>query len=254
MPNISSIPVREYQPNWDYNYYYDNIPIGDIETQLSVINNQVDLNRNAISDSVGTAGSLAARLNVSLNDDGSLSATAVNNTNHNIADHSADPNNVYVLMTYLEQAKLAGIPANANQLHIAMPSDAQIWPDNVGTTLQLQNSDTITWRYEDGTGSDPQGLYADDIVANWVANGIWYNVPITGSGTNFTTPSHVSYISGTLRVYINGLRIGNNILYPVNGYYFTEGVATDGVVLGGDFELNTSLSGVMYIDFNRPFS
>ena len=249
MPNLSSIPIRPYQPLWAYHHYYDNLPITDIETQLYVINNQTDLNDIAIESSIGTAGSLAARLAASLQDNGNLITSAVDAAEHSISAHIDVGGYVRMLLT--ERSKLAGISSGATNLHISIPSDSPIpiWPDNVSTTLNLLNSSTISWRYQNG------GLYADSTYTNWLTSGRIYNATPVGSVTNFTTPLAVTYNAGSLRVYINGLRL--NTASAIGGYMYSEDTSneTNGVITTGAFFLNTALgSNVIYIDFDRPLS
>jgi len=238
------MPITKYQPLWAYHHYYDNLPIEDIEDQIFVVNAQVDLNQLALENSVGTAGSLANRLNQSLEEDGSLKATAIDDALHSIAEHLDEGS--YVRMTDTERSKLSLVQSEATNLSITVEtiSTTLTWP-TVGNVLRLADSDTIMWRIESGE------VYADTAWAISVMVLPSYNItPILVSGYTYKTTSvNTPYKSGTLRVYINGLRLNTTTL--VGGFKYTETSPTLGT-----FTLNKAISGsdVLRIDFDQPLS
>jgi hypothetical protein len=244
MPNIAGMPITKYQPLWAYHHYYDNLPIEDIEDQLFVVNAQVDLNEGALADSIGSAGSLANRLNQSLEEDGSLKTTAIDDALHSIAEH-LDAGG-YVRMTDVEQSKLNLIDSEATNLSIAVEtvSTTLIWP-TVGQIFKLVDSDTVTWRVEDAE------VYADTAWAKSLVVLPSYNItPVLVSGYVYKTTSvNTPYKAGSLRVYINGLRL--NTTANVGGYKYTETSPTLGT-----FTLNKALGSgdVFRIDFDQPLT
>jgi hypothetical protein len=238
------MPITKYQPLWAYHHYYDNLPIEDIEDQIFVVNAQVDLNQLALEDSVGTAGSLANRLNQSLEEDGSLKPTAIDDALHSIAEHLDEGG--YVRMTDTERSKLSLVESEATNLSVTIEtiSTTLTWP-TVGNVLRLADSDTIMWRIESGE------VYADTAWAISVMVLPSYNItPILVSGYTYKTTSvNTPYKSGTLRVYINGLRLNTTEL--IGGYKYTETSPTLGT-----FTLNKALgtSDVLRIDFDQPLT
>lgn len=246
MPNIAGMPITKYQPLWPYHHYYDNLPIEDIEDQIFVVNAQVDLNEEAIEGSIGTAGTLANRLSQSLEDDGSIKATAIDDALHSIAEHLDDDG--YVRMTDTERSKLNLIQSEATNVSVAVEgvSTTYVWPA-IHNTLKLVDSDTITWRVE----LDGEEVYADTAWSKSLVVLPSYNIkPIQVSGATYKTTSvNTAYKSGSLRVYINGLRL--NLTELIGGYKYTETDPTTGT-----FTLNKSLgsSDIMRIDFDQPTS
>lgn len=243
MPNLDIIPVPRYQALSPYNYQVDNLPIDALGQQIFVVNSQVDIDANILRDSIGTAGTLANRLAQSINDDGSLKTTAVDATLHSIAQHL--DGNGYVRMTTDERSKLSLIQADATNLSIQVQaiSSTTLYPQ-AATTISIQPSPTITWR-TDVSGN----LYADSTVALTVQAIHQYDVtPVTSNGINFTTTSIATpYKAGTLRVYVNGLRLTKSPTL-IGGYYYTETTPA-----AGTFSLSGAIgSNVIRIDFDQP--
>lgn len=242
MPEIDLVNVVKYDPAFPYHYNYDNLPIEGLITRIMLLNSQVDNDANAIRNAIGTAGTLSNRLNQSLEDDGSLKTSAVDATLHSIEEH-IDTND-FVRMTIDERSKLSLIEDEATDLSVSVQLISTIvdYP-SFDNTFQLGPSPTITWRL-DGTQ-----IVADTVIPISQQQLHIYDVePVTSDNINFTTTSvNTPYTSGTLRIYINGLRIteGGD---PIGGFYFNE-VDPD----TGTFSLNAALSGdIIRIDFNQP--
>jgi len=88
MPDINNISVPRYQPSQPYHYVYDNLPIDALVAREDLINTAVDANTAAIAATYGTAGSLAGRLDQSLELNGDLKTAAVDTSLHNIGAHT----------------------------------------------------------------------------------------------------------------------------------------------------------------------
>ena len=264
--------LRLYQPLWPYNHYYDNLPIEDLANQLFVVNTQASLTEQALESSIGSAGTLAARLAVALEDNGSLRASAVDgaivdgtsDTGHNIAMHQDGVDGggtAYVRMLYNERATLENIVSGSTKLPLNISVYSPVLgtptPVPVGTGLTIGNSDTITWSLSETNIATANAAYTF-----WLTGGKIYNATPSGSGTSFTTPSSLPYISGSLRVYINGIRINPigaaAITIGGSSYTYTEGATNDTrgyyVVTAGDFVLSNSVASntMLAIDFDRP--
>jgi hypothetical protein len=234
---------------------YDNLPINGLIERVFLVNNQVDLNTTTLLESIGTQGTLANRLAQSINDDGTLKTTAIDNALHSIEEH-LDTND-FVRMRLDERQKLSFIAANATSLGINVTTISGA-VSFLNTTLELEGSDSITWRYSGGK------LSADTNFPSSVRHVHHYNiVPVTSNYKNYTTTSiSTAYKEGSLRVYVNGVRLDqtNSVYVPFGApstitwtaLKFSEGTATSGVVTGGDFSLSTTISSAskVVIDFD----
>lgn len=245
MPNLDSVPITKYQPLHAYHHYFDNLPINDIEDQIFLVNAQVDLNQNQLEDSIGNTGTLANRLNKSLNSNGSLKLTAIDDALHNISEHLDGGG--YVRMTDSERSKLSLIDSEATNLSIQVQtiSTTLTWP-TVANTITLADSDTIAWRINSGE------VYADTTFAKSLITTPSYDmkpVPVSGDQVFKTTSVGTAYKEGTLRVYINGLRLSTSA--TIGGFYYTETTPSSGI-----FTLNKAIasSDILRIDFDQPLS
>lgn len=257
MPDINTIPVPSYEPLNPYNHIFDNLPITGLIERIAVVNAAVDVNTNILAESIGTQGSLANRLAQSINPDGTLKVTAINNAMHSIAEH-LDAGG-YVRMTDAERAKLSLITPNATYFAINVETISGIIPF-IDTTMEIEPSDSIVWRYSGGK------LSAETNFPDAVKHVHYYNVvPSTSNYKNYTTTSLATpYREGSLRVYINGVRLNSdNLVYVHFGpgtswstFSYTEGTATSGVVTGGDFVLSSTVaaSASVIIDFDVLYS
>lgn len=246
MPEITSIPVDQFTSLDPYHYTVDNRPIQGLIERIFIVNAQVDVHDQILTNAIGSAGTLSNRLNQSINDDGTLKATSIDDALHAIAEHLDGGG--YVRMTDAERSKLSGIDAQATNLGVQIEtiSTTVLWPDVGGAVLDVKPSPTITWRFDAGY------VYADTTLG--ITNQIVHHydvTPVSLGGANYKTTSiNTAYKSGTLRIYINGLRITQGPT-TIGGYYYTEGTPASGT-----FSLNTSLTGghVLRIDFNQPIA
>ncbi len=263
MPLIENIPIREYQPNDPYHHVADNEPIQDLSAQISLINFQVENDRKILTDSIGTQGTLAARLAVSLNNDGTLKTVAIDNALHSIAQHLDSGG--YVRMTDTERSKLSTIASGATNLTVTIETISTI-PEYTSGTVTFKPSDSVTWRV---SGAN---VYADVTFPVTARHQHFYNIPPVHVNTStpdyknyYTTSVFTAYKQDSLRVFINGVRIAKTG-YPVvwvpryNGTTLTwfqtsfledTASAVSGVITSGKFVLNTAITSAdkIYIDF-----
>lgn len=258
MPGIENVPVPSYQPLDPYHHIIDNLPIIGLVDRLNLVNNQVDNNTAILAESIGTQGTLANRLAQSINDDGSLKTVAIDNALHSIAEHIDTAG--FVRMTLDERSKLSFISPNATSLAINISTISGIIPF-VDETLDIGGSDTITWRY------DGVRVVAETNFPASVRHNHYYGlIPVTSDYENFTTTSlNTEYREGSLRVYVNGVRLNQyeDVYVPFDHpdvtwslMSYTEGTATSGVVTGGDFTLSSAISSSdsIVIDFDVLYS
>lgn len=263
MPRIELIPEVYYQPTQPYHHEYDNLPLRNIITRQTLINLAVDDNSEILRDSIGSTGTLAARLNKSLNADGSLRTTEVDAALHNIAEHtdgsttiSGSPVN-FVRMRETERDKLALIQDEANELNaqFVTPSTTVLFETG---TLEFEPSSTVTWSI-----TSPNVIKANMAFSSDAAHQHNYDlVPVHSSigspdYTNYKTTSvSTAFVEGSLRVYINGIRLSETA-----GVYVPDSTGPDGTwtstyytpsASAGTFALNRAItaSDVIRIDFD----
>jgi len=263
MPSL--IPIREYQPLDPYHHIADNGPIKDIEVNLDLINNILDTTVSSLAEAIGTQPTLAARLDASLNDDGSLKSQAVDLALHSIEQHEDTPN--YVRMTATERDKLAGVATGATDVSITVATPDVLYDSG---TVTLNDSDSVLWRVE------IDGVYADVAFPLTARHRHYYDlkpIPLDPDNPDYqnytTTTVSTAYAEGSLRVYVNGVRIskldfgsGNppdNQFPRASGSSATwvslnyeEDTATSGVVTSGKFALSTAIASTdrITIDFD----
>lgn len=262
MPNLSLIPVPRYEPSQSYHHLIDNLPIDALVNRTERLNAQTDINANVLRESIGTQGTLANRLAQSLNDDGSIKSTAIDNALHSIAEHLDGDG--YVRMTIGERAKLSLIADGATNFEMVFSTISGVLAFDAGLTVRP--SDTITWRYEDGA------MYADNDFPSTVRHVHHYGLaPVS---TNLMTPDYINYKTtsistpyktGSLRVYLNGVRlyqdgdvdvpIWSGSAYVPTPYSFTEGTDVSGTVDSGLFSLSAAIDEdiVIFIDFDVTY-
>ena len=257
MPNIDIITVPQYQSNQPYHYFYDNLPLDAIIQRETQINNAVNVNSELLRLSVGTAGTLANRLNQSLESNGALKTNAVDVTLHNIGAHTDGPylGVEYVRMTLSEREKLSLIADEANNLSLGIDGASNIAYITDGL-VTIEPSSTIEWTLLAG-----QKLRADVTVGLTNAHQHFDN--ITPSSKDLTS-NYKDYITnlpiftpGSLRVFINGVRLFTdaNVYVPTSNPLttwqinkFTEN--EDG--LGFSLLNAIAINDIIKIDFEVP--
>jgi hypothetical protein len=266
MPNINSIPEVLYEPNQPYHYYYDNLPLRNILTRIGLVNIQVDTNTDIIRGAAGTAGTVDARLNVSLESNGSIKVEAVDSLNHGIGYHTDGdgPDGVaYVKMTAEERAKLALVQSEANKIVIEVEDSSPTVGDYVTISegsVRLRGSSTVFFDFEAPDVIRVHSAFPPDTAhrhhyglqpANQNASSPDYK--------NFKTTSvSTAYDDGSLRVYVNGVRLYSSAV-PVpdqTGSTFVATYVASESHTDGSFALNRSLSAsdVVRIDFDEVFA
>jgi hypothetical protein len=236
MPDLSSIPVPQYAAGQPYHWEYDNLPLKALADRDEIINGEVDTHTKILVDSAGTQGTLANRINQSIDEDGNLINTAVDQSLHNVAEHEDGSKTVtleeleyyndtlgydsvsnpvpYVRMLDAERSKLALISDEATNLKIQVNIPSQIVLfDN--ETIELADSDSIAWEV-----NAPNVLSAVLKISTDFAHRHYYDLePITSDNENYTVNSLATpFVEGSLRVFINGIRLSEEyaVYYPSN--------------------------------------
>ena len=87
MPEINLISVPLYDPMHPYHWEYDNLPLRVLMQREELINAAVDINSQIIRDAAGDQGTVANRLNQSMEENGNLKTIAIDEALHNIGWH-----------------------------------------------------------------------------------------------------------------------------------------------------------------------
>ena len=199
MPRIELIDVPLFNPSDPYHWQYDNLPLKNLIFRQEAINSLVDNLRELMDDAVGTQGTVSNRLNQSLNPDGSIKKTSIDDLKHSIEEH-ADTTD-YVRMTKSEREKLVNVADDATDVTIEV-ADSTIRP-------RLQNPNVVRFDMRFPVEFAHKHYYGVVPVPQSASND-FKNYKVNSLSTVF--------IEGSLRVYINGVRIssGESIYVPGN--------------------------------------
>lgn len=277
MPDISKVPEVLYDGLQPYHVHYDNLPLANILTRIDLVNSQVDINADILRGANGSVGTLNNRLSVGLNDNGTLKYAAVNNALHNIGYHvdgTGSDGVDYVRMKESERDKLSLIDSEANKLYIEIEdsvpntstiSSASYIPSSVtisNGTLRFKSTDTVQFDFE-----SPDIIKARSVFPISSAHQHHYGLapahqtPASPDYQNFKTTSvNTPFMTGTLRVYVNGIRILNTTPTLVPAYSdvstWTETFVSSSTETTGLFTLNRALASndVITIDFDEDLS
>lgn len=264
MPNINSVPEVLYEPNQPYHYYYDNLPLRNILTRIGLINIQVDTNADMIRGAAGSAGSIDSRLGVSLEADGSLKKASVDSSLHGIGHHEdgEGPDGVaYVRMTAEERAKLALVQSESNRLLLEIEDQFPTigsYVEFTDGTLRLSNSSTIFFDFEAPNVLKAHSTFPPDVAHRhyYDRNPVAAVSPADYKNYNTTTLS-TPYVEGSLRVYVNGVRLSDAAVPVPNltGSSFTPTFIEYKDASTGSFRLNRAITGAdtIRIDFDQHF-
>lgn len=243
MPDLSQLPVPQYQGDQPYHWEYDNLPLKTLADRDEIINGEVDSHGKILRDCAGTQGTLANRLAQSIDEDGNLIPAAVDESAHNIAEHTDGSKTVsggeltayialgfpsltnpvsFVRMLDSERAKLALIADEATNMTIEVETISNIVLFEEGP-LQLAQSESIQWEVE-----APNKVKAVLAVSTDFAHRHYYDLTPVMEPTDDLTPIEYKlfkvtsvatpFIEDSLRVYINGVRISSefSVYYPSN--------------------------------------
>lgn len=242
MPDLTKLPVPQHEANQPYHWTYDNLPLKTLADRDDVINNAVDKHSQILNNAAGTQGNVANRINQSIDADGNLKSSAIDESLHSIAEHTDGSKTVesselsyynstlgysevtnpvpFVRMLESERDKLASIPADSTSVSIEFCTDEVCSPSNVVLfeegKIQFQPSSFISWE----VGVGPNTVKPVLNTSLQYAHRHYYDIEpeLTDETTNEydASGSGVAYIEGSLRVYINGIRLSSSseIFYP----------------------------------------
>jgi hypothetical protein len=274
MPDLNGLPVPQYNAGQPYHWEYDNLPLQTLADRDNLINAVVDTHQEILRNSAGTVGTLANRLDQSIQDDGNLLTSAVDDALHNIAKHTdgsatvsgsdlTDYQNLgyvtvsnpvpFVRMLEAERDKLSLVADEATKLLVDVntPSLVYTFGDGGIDTLVLAESTSIGWTFEGPNSVKPEIKFS---IA--FAHRHYYDLePVTSNYINFQVngPS-TPYMEDSLRVYINGVRLNSeyNIYVPNSTVSTWTSNKFTPSHLAGTFALATAISAsdIIRIDFD----
>lgn len=254
MPRIELIDVPLYKATDPYHFEIDNIPLKNLIERQELINLSLDNVLAEIRDAIGTQGSMANRLNQSIEQDGSLKTVAIDDALHSIEFH--DDTMDFVRMERAESDKLTLVSDEATDLTLEIQNDTEDVPFASGA-VRFRDSDTVTW---DVTG--PNIVKANMAFPATAAHRHWYTrVPVHA---NIIEPDFKNYkvdsssseiVDGSLRVVVNGLRINEDEAIYVPGplvddpWMLLKYTADE---VAGTFQLSAAISDddVIVIDYD----
>jgi len=266
MPNIDKITEVLYEGNQPYHVEFDNLPLKNILARIDLVNSQVDVNSDILRASCGTVGTLSNRLTASLEDDGKLKKEAVNSSLHNIGSHEDGSYNgvEYVRMKKEERDKLTDIRSEANKIEVEVEdSVSSETVDNItiyNGKIRLRSSDSIAFQF-----LEPDIVKAHSIYSPATAHVHNYNLepahvnPSSPDYQNYKTTSvDTPFVTGSLRVFINGFRINESPVKVLIGSQPSVDSNWEDIYIAssnpsnGTFSLNTAIDSTtnITIDFN----
>lgn len=283
MPDLSKLPVPKYDPLHPYHWEYDNIPIDVLALRDELINGELENHAEILRDASGNQGTVDNRLNQSLEQDGSLKASAIDEAAHNIAEHSDGSKTVeaseldyyndtlsypdvinpvpFVRMLEAERAKLALIASEATNItfEVETPSNTLIIEEG---RVYLGASEGIEW---DVTAPVPpsNSVTIKPVLTIPIefAHRHYYDLePITTDYLNYKVTSvNTPYVEGSLRVYINGVKLTTDTQVYVPGNVMTEDWSLNSFTPdheAGTFELYAAITvdDIIRIDFDIALS
>jgi hypothetical protein len=255
VPQIELVPVPLYSSLQPYQVDYDNLPLKALMTRMRLINDAVDIDANILRNAVGSQGSLDNRLNQSINDDGTLKRNAIDEALHGVGAHLDGvwtDGITYVRMMQSERAKLTLIADEATNMTLEFDTPSTIHTFDVGP-IAFIGSDGITWSV-----TPPNKVQANLTFPISAAHKHYYGIVPQYDGTpdfrHYKT-GYPNYITGSLRVTINGTRIfedadlytpGPLVSSPWTLNKFTGNPATGQFVL----DAAITLQDVIRVDFD----
>lgn len=255
MPRIELIDPVLYQSNDPYHWEIDNLPLKNILRRQNLINLALDNVIDLMRDAIGTSGSVANRLNQSIEADGSLKTVAVDDALHSIEEH-ADTDD-YVRMTKDQSDKLDLIADEATSFKIKIFTDDTEY-------VEFENDQLII---------KPSASVETEIVApNILKFNLGFPIEAAHQHHYGLAPVHVElsdpdymnykvdsssseYVEGSLRVTINGVRIFEDVDVYVPGVLVDDPwtlMSFTSDYENGLFELSTAISedDIIRIDYD----
>lgn len=255
MPRIELIPEVLYGPLDPIHWEIDNLPLKAILRRQNLINLSLDNVLSQMRDAIGTQGSLANRLNQSIEPNGDLKSSAIDEALHSIEEHQ--DTDFYVRMTRAESDKLATIADEATDVSLEIYTNETTFIEFNTGVLQIKPSSTLTPSFE-----APNVLKFNLNFPSSAAHEHHYGTtPVSVDQVNpdlinfATTSTNTAFIEGSLRVYVNGVRIFEDHEVYVPGAMVEDAwtlLSFTASPTTGTFELSAAINSddIIKIDFD----
>lgn len=276
---IENIDVPLYSPDDPYHWVYDNLPLQNMVLREQLIAAALNDLTDQLTNVAGTQGTLANRLNQSIASDGSLLTAAVDDTSHSMEFHTDDffgteieyaaweqnREAPFVRMMKSEADKLNGIAESATnfQLSVETPTTTVSFPaDNQqAVTVEFVPSQTVTWEVD--APNKVKANFGFPVETAHIHNYDQVPVPV-----NQMNPDYLNYqvnsaeletarafISGSLRVYVNGMRLSAHHSVYVPGALVSDPwtlLSYTANAIAGTFSLSSAITeeDVITIDYD----
>lgn len=204
MADLNSIPVRWYQDNVDrYTADVDNRPLEDLNGRVNLVNTDLETTKTEVREARGSQSSVGNRLDVSLNDDGTLKSEALTGIPAIAVDEqeSVPPvDDDRVWMTRGEQTKLSLITEQANRILLGLN---QSEPTDGIVRLVLGN--TLRGAMQP-SGEGTTIMFLDTVFSGDRLHEHKYQQEFLqySSGIALFPNQEDDVISGSVRLYLNG--------------------------------------------------
>jgi hypothetical protein len=245
MPRIELIDVPLYNATDPYHFEIDNVPLRNLIDRQELINLSLDNVLKELRDAIGTQGSLANRLNQSIEQDGSLKTVAIDDAEHSIEAH--EDTVAFVRMLREESDKLTLISDEATDLTLEFQNSPGADVDFSSGETRFRDSATITWSV-----TAPNLITANMAFPATAAHRHWYTQEPVHS--DIVEPDFINYkvnasssviVEGSLRVVVNGVRINEDEAIYVPGPLVDDPwmlLSYTAVEASGTFQLSTAIS------------
>jgi hypothetical protein len=283
MPDLSQLPVPQYNADQPYHWEYDNLPLKTLADRDLIINAQVNIQEEILRETAGTQGTLANRLAQSIDEDGNLIPDAIDQASHNISEHTDGTKSVsgpeladyialgfptltnpvgFVRMLASERDKLAMIADEATNLMMSVETISNIVLFEEGT-IELVSSQSVNWEVE-----APNKVKAVLTISTEFAHRHYYDLTPVMLPTDDLLPidyklfkvtsTATPYIEDSLRVYVNGVRLNRNysVYYPSNPISTWNLNAFTADAANGLFTLSNPITDedIIQIDFDKALT
>lgn len=271
MAELEKYPVPYYEPTQPYHSEYDNLPLKTLAKRDEAINGELENLAANIKNSSGTQGTLANRLNQSIEEDGSLKNEAVDEALHSIAEHTDNSKELtteeletieslgyvvsnpvpFVRMLAAERAKLSLIADEATNMSIQVETPSNVILFEEGP-ITFSSSVSVTWEVTSGNV-----IKANLGFPTEAAHRHYYDlIPLTTDYQNYQVTSvNTPFVEGSLRVTVNGFRLSETADIYIPGNLVDDSWTLNSFTPdheAGTFELNNAITedDIIRIDFD----
>lgn len=228
LPRIELIDVPLFNPDDPYHWQFDNLPLKNLMRRQNLINMALDDLIVQTRDAIGSQGTLANRLNQSINDDGTLKPEAIDAAMHSMGAHTDDffgtqdeyddwettRTSPFIKMMKSEADKIAGVASGATNLKVEVQRDEDgldVVLFDAGT-LKFLPSSSVTWEIQSPNKvSAHLGFPIESAHLHYYGQTPVHETISDPDFRHYLINSVASeFVEDSLRVYVNGVRLSNS--------------------------------------------